>query len=89
VTYHLISSSGLESKKKAELKNHWKSMSGSVPNPSWTKSDLISGIRKMIEAERERRFTDASKPKRAPSLCEITASEVNDWLKTLPRKDAA
>lgn len=84
MTAHLISSFGLERKTKAELQIHWKDMAGMMPDPSWKKSELISGLRKMIEAARERHFKEASKPKRAQSLCQITASEVNDWLKTLP-----
>lgn len=87
MSHFLISSYGLERKTKAELLAHWQAMSGQVPDPKWTKAELAEGIRGMVEKSREQRYQDASAQKTPKSQCQIPASEVNEWLKTLPRKE--
>ncbi len=80
---------GLERKTKAELQNAWKQIAGQNPDPKLKKDQLVEGIKRMLDEDNNRRFLEANAPRKPISLCEITASEVNDWLRTLPREDAA
>lgn len=85
----LISTFGLERKTKSELQWLWKECTGHAPHPSWRKSALISGIKARAADKIDQHWAESQKPKIARSLCEITAAEVNDWLRTLPREEAA
>lgn len=80
----LISSYGLERKSKTELQKIYSVALGIWPDEKWKKRELIGDIRAAIEEDRERRFLEASTPAQRENPCEITASEVNDWLQTLP-----
>lgn len=84
MTAHLISSYGLERKTKKTLQEHYRDLSGKLPDFRWKKDDLIPTIRKLLEAKREERFREATSIRQPKSLCEIPASEVNAWLESLP-----
>ena len=90
MSWRNLSSSGLQRANKSVLIEAYLELSGqsganSYAYPS-TKANLLVEIEKLREKERDRLFQGRARRSSQPSLCEIPARKVNEWLRSLPKQ---
>lgn len=88
MSWRNLSSLGLARAKKSVLIEAYIELTGQCDADECcypaTKRELLEEIEALREQERERIFREGSRKHVRASLCEIPASKVNEWLRSLP-----
>ena len=88
MSWRNLSGAGLARSNKAVLLEAYIELSGQSESSTYaspaTKAGLLMEIEKLRSNEREQMFRSAGRASVQPSLCEIPAREVNEWLRSLP-----